>query len=237
MINIAFCFSSDTDLMYMKNELIQCFGRRGVTVNVYCCHDARELIRCASRRLPDILFFDLTSGKDMVKKAAIHIKKQQPNMVSVTTAEKHYAPAPEDSLLKPLYFIPNKSRKQLWAYASLAYEAAMNDENSFTYYRRPGYIRMPVHGIRYFTSEGRRTHIISDEGSDTFYKKLDDVEHAIRDKGCRFLRIHKSYLVNTDYISGCCRGYVTLTSGEQLSISKYEYYRKVIALLKSSPVH
>ncbi|MCM1224047.1 MAG: LytTR family transcriptional regulator DNA-binding domain-containing protein [Lachnospiraceae bacterium] len=237
MITIAFCFSTDTDLTYMKNELTQCFGRRGVSVNVHCCHDAHELIRCASRCLPDILFFEPTDGKDMVRRAAIHIKKRQPNLVSVAVAGKQYAAIPEDVLLKPLYFMPNKSRRQLWAYASLAYEAAINDEDSFTYYRRPGYIRMPVHGIRYFTSDGRRTHIISDEGSDTFYKKLDDVEHAIRDKGCRFLRIHKSYLVNMSYISGCSRRYVTLTSGERLSISKYEYYRQVVELLKSAPTH
>lgn len=237
MMNIALCFSSDTDLLYLKNELDQCFGRRGVSVHICCCHSAQALIRHASRTLPDILFFDTVSGQDAVRRAALHIKKLQPNMVSVAAVSARSASFPEAALLEPLYLMPNISRKQLWTYAALAYEAAVNDEDSFTYYRRPEYIRMPVHGIRYFASEGRRTHVITDEGSDAFYKKLDDVEHIIRDKGCRFLRIHKSYLVNVNYIAVCSRRCVTLTSGERLNISKYEYYRQIIALLKSSPVH
>lgn len=237
MMNIALCFSADADLLYLRNELTQCFERRGVSATICCCHNAQELIRHAGRTLPDILFFDMADGQDSVKRAALHLKKQQPNMVSVAAAGTSHTSFPEAALLDPLYLMPDMSRKQLWAYAVNAYETAVNDEDSFTYYRRPEYIRMSVHGIRYFASEGRRTHIISDEGSDAFYKKLDDVEHIIRDKGCRFLRIHKSYLVNMNYVACCSRRSVTLTSGERLNISKYEYYRQVIALLKSSPIH
>lgn len=237
MMNIALCFSSDTDLLYLKNELAQCFGRRGVLVHICCCRDAQALIRHASRVLPDILFFDMTDGQDSIKKAVLHIKKQHPSMVSVAAVGKRYASFPEAVLLEPLYLMPDMRRRQLWACAANAYEAAANDGDSFTYYRRPEYIRMPVHGIRYFASEGRRTHVIFDEGSDAFYKKLDDVERIIRDKGCCFLRIHKSYLVNVNYIAVCSRRCVTLTSGERLNISKYEYYRQIIALLKSSPMH
>lgn len=237
MVNIAFCFELDTDLMYMKNEILKCFGQRGVSVDILCCHNVKELMKCAGRFLPDILFYDIDGEQGLMRRAAISIKKHHPNMVSVVTANKHYASVPEDILLEPFYFMPNKSHKQLWTYASLAYESTMNDENSFAYYRRPGYIRMSVHDILYFTSEGRRTHIISDEGCDTFYKKLDDVEHIVRNKSCRFLRIHKSYLVNVNYIASYNRRYVTLTSGEQLKISKYEYYRNIIELLKSAPAH
>ena len=53
------------------------------------------------------------------------------------------------------------------------------------------------------------------------------VETRLRQKSCQFLRIHKSYLVNAGCISGYSRDYVLLTTGEQLRISKYEYYRSL----------
>lgn len=228
MINITFCYESDSDLTYIKNEVIRCFEQRGVGVSAYCCHNVKELSRCGRKRIPDILFCELDSEQGLMRKAAISLKKHHPNMVSVVTEKKDYIAAPEDVLLEPLYSIPNKSRRQLWAYAVLAYEAAMKDEDSFAYYRRPGYIRMAVNDIRYFTSEGRRTHIISEEGCDTFYKKLDEVEYLMKGKNCQFLRIHKSYLVNAKYITGYDRSCVKLTNGEHLRISKYEYYKNII---------
>lgn len=55
----------------------------------------------------------------------------------------------------------------------------------------------------------------------------------MRQKNCRFMRIHKSYLVNVSFIAGFSRDYVLLTTGERLRISKYEYYQMLTEQLKS----
>lgn len=126
-----------------------------------------------------------------------------------------------------MYVLPDKSRKHLWQHAALAYETILDDPDSFSYYVRPEYFHIPVNEIRYFASEGRRTHVVSADRRDSFYQKLDVVETRLRQKSCQFLRIHKSYLVNAGCISGYSRDYVLLTTGEQLRISKYEYYRSL----------
>lgn len=237
MVNIVFCFELDTDLNYMKNEITTCFEKRGICVTTHCCHNVKELVKLMGSTFPDILFYDPDSEQGLMRKAAIAIKKHHQNMVSIVTTKRDYIAAPEDILLEPLYPIPNKSRRQLWAYASLAYEAAMDDEDTFEYYRRPSYVKLPVEEIRYFVSEARRTHIISEEGIDTFYKKLDEVEKMVKNKRCQFLRIHKSYLVNAKYIAGFDRRYVKLTNGERLRISKYDYYKNLLAHLRSASIH
>ena len=68
-------------------------------------------------------------------------------------------------------------------------------------------IRVPVHEIRYFASEGRRTHIISADCRDTFYQKLDVVEDLMRHKNCRFIRPIKrlQYLMFPRQRAGNCR--------------------------------
>ena len=236
MINIAFCFETDSDLDYMKKEVTQCFERRGICVSAHCCHNVRELIRIIGSSFPDILFYDPDSEQGLMRKAAIAIKKHNPNMVSIVTTKKDYIASPDDILLEPFYPIPNKSRRQLWSYAAKAYESAINDKDTFEYYKRPCYAKLPIGDIRYFVSEARRTHIIYEDGIDTFYKKLDEVEEIVKNKRCQFLRIHKSYLVNVKYIAGFDRRYVKLTNGERIKISNGDYYRNLIVQLHSETI-
>jgi DNA-binding LytR/AlgR family response regulator len=54
--------------------------------------------------------------------------------------------------------------------------------------------------IRYIESFGKKINIYTKKGTVSFNSKLDQVEAKINDK--RFLRCHKSFLVNMDYISG-----------------------------------
>lgn len=223
MINFAFCFEQDQKLNEMKREIIKYFQQKGTDVAVKCYHNAHELERCISCNCPDILFYDLENK--LVRKAALAAKLSNTNLISIVTKSQNYIPHTEDELLEPMYTLPDMNRKHLLSYASLAYEMALDDNNSFPYYVRPEYIHVPVSEIRYFASEGRRTHIVSDKCRDTFYHKLDNVEKLLERKNCQFLRIHKSYLVNASYICSYSRDFVTLITGERLRISRYEYYK------------
>lgn len=227
MINFAFCDKDDRELEFMKEETVRCFAQRGVDIAVMCYHNAHELQRCLSCNCPDILFYDIESDDGQMRKAALAAKKENKRMISVITEKRRYVPQIEDVLLEPVYVMPDRNRRHLWACAALAYETALDDADSFSYYVRPEYVHVRVDDIQYFASEGRRTHIISSDLHDTFYQKLDVVEKIIRQKNGQFLRIHKSYLVNARYISGYNREHVVLTTGEKLRISRYEYYKEV----------
>ncbi|GFI22421.1 hypothetical protein IMSAGC011_01196 [Lachnospiraceae bacterium] len=234
MINFAFCYEQDEVLEFVRDEILNCFRYREIQIAVMCYHNAYELQRCICRNCPDIVFYDRKEDGGLMHSVLMQAKQQNKELISIVTQNKDYTPPPEDYLLEPIYIMPDKSRRHLWAYASLAYETTLDDGDSFSYYVRPDYIHTPVKEIRYFASEGRRTHIVSSDYRDTFYQKLDMVEKRIRLKNCQFMRIHKSYLVNARYIDGYSRDYVLLTTGERLRISKYEYYKTLNKQLQGS---
>lgn len=227
MINFAFCYERDELLDFVKNEILKCFQQREVQIAVKCYHNAYELERCIECNCPDILFYDMEKEDGLMRNTVMRAKRENKKLISIITRGDGYSPPVEDVLLEPLYVLPDKSRKHLWTYAALAYETILDDSDSFSYYVRPEYFHIPINEIRYFASEGRRTHVVSANGRDTFYQKLDVVETILCQKNCQFLRIHKSYLVNASCISGYSRDYVTLTTGERLRISKYEYYKSL----------
>jgi DNA-binding LytR/AlgR family response regulator len=225
MINFAFCYEQKDELDFVKNEVLKCFRQREIEAAIMCFHSAYELLRCINSNCPDVLFYDMESEDGLVREAAKAAKKRNKHLISVVTKSNSYTPIDDDILLEPVYTMPDRSRKHLWAYASLAYEAYLDDYNSFSYYVRPDFVHVPIDDIYYFASEGRRTHIVSGRQRDTFYQKLDEVESLIKSKHAHFVRIHKSYLVNARYISCYSREFVTLTTGEKLRISKYKYYK------------
>lgn len=227
MINFAFCYECDEQLNFVKNEILKYFRQREIEIAVMCYHNAYELQRCIGCNCPDILFYNMGQEDGLMRNTVLKAKRENQRLISIITRGHDYIPPAEDVLLEPIYVMPDISRKHLWTYTALAYEAILDDSDSFSYYVRPEYFHIPVNEIRYFASEGRRTHIVSANRRDTFYQKLDIVETLLRQKNCRFLRIHKSYLVNASCIAGYSRDYVVLTTGEQLRISRYEYYRSL----------
>lgn len=232
MINFAFCYERDELLDFVRDEILKYFRQREVQIAVMCYHNAYELDRCINCNCPDILFYDMEKEDSLMRNTVLNAKRKNPRLISVISRGEDYIPPAEDVLLEPMYILPDKSRKHLWTCTALAYETILDDFDSFSYYVRPEYFHIPVNEIRYFASEGRRTHIVTTDRRDTFYQKLDLVETRLRQKNCQFLRIHKSYLVNASYISGYSRDYVMLTTGEQLRISRYEYYRSLSDHLK-----
>ncbi|MEG0912234.1 MAG: LytTR family DNA-binding domain-containing protein [Oscillospiraceae bacterium] len=65
-------------------------------------------------------------------------------------------------------------------------------------------------------------HFVNDKRPElSYYNKICDLENEIGFKG--FLRIHKSFLVNVQYIESIARTGVKLTNGEVLSVSQANY--------------
>ena len=82
---------------------------------------------------------------------------------------------------------------------------------------------LPYGSIWYFQSMGHKILIHMLEGQKEFYGKLTDVEAIVPDY---FVRIHKSYLVNENFISRFQYDKVILRNEQKLTISKS--YRSAI---------
>jgi DNA-binding LytR/AlgR family response regulator len=238
MINFAFCYENEEEMDFIKSEIQKCFKIRDIEIAIKTYHCAYELLKCLSCNCPDVLFYDINGEDGLIHEAALAAKDRNENLIAVVTGNNdEYSDCEEegvDMLLESSYSLPSITRKHLWMYACLAYDAFLDDQDSFTYYVRPDYEHIPIRDVMYFASEGRRTHIVSHRHRDTFYQRLDEVEKIIKQKRSHFVRIHQSYLVNTQFIVSYNRQFVTLLNGERLRISKYDYYRLLTNNIKDS---
>ena len=79
--------------------------------------------------------------------------------------------------------------------------------------------------IIYVASQGHKLemHIQTEKKREVrvVREKLDDLEKRL--SGSNYLRVHKSFLVNGDYIQNICRYEVSLSSGRKIPISKSRY--------------
>ena len=71
--------------------------------------------------------------------------------------------------------------------------------------------------ILYLESQGHQLYIYTKTEKILMYKKLDEFEEQMN---ASFVRIHKSYLVNMNYIKRIERTRLTLHNGTELAISK-----------------
>ena len=87
----------------------------------------------------------------------------------------------------------------------------------FTYEFERQSHRFPIRDIIYFESNLRRI-VIHTKSSETavLYGKLDDID----DKYSSFIRIHKSYLVNSRHIRSVSAGTIVMSNGEVLPVSR-----------------
>lgn len=79
---------------------------------------------------------------------------------------------------------------------------------------------VPVSNILYMESRAHQLFISTINDRILTYKKIDDYEQMLEHL---FVRIHKSFFVNMDYIKRFERTVLTLKNGETLPVSKAKY--------------
>ena len=237
MFKIAICFSNKADTAFVYQEMDKCFTRRNVFVSILTCHHADPLLFQQLHEFrPDILVYCIDSESMPIIPSVLSLKGANPNMISIITGNTSLLTAYEYGLLQPIFEWTSPNRKLLWEYAHKAYDLNLKDSHTFTYYCRPEYVSTPLTNILYFTSEGRRIHLVSTNYRNSFYHKLDDVEQLLQHKSCHFIRIHKSFLVNVRYISDFSRKSLLLQNGETLKISSYSHYKDVLTAVRTTRI-
>lgn len=84
-------------------------------------------------------------------------------------------------------------------------------------------IYIPLNKIIYFKSEKRRLTAYTIVGETTFYKRMDELEELVKDKG--FVRCHQSYMVNRNMIDAIGRKEI-IVQGIPVPVSR-KYSEKI----------
>lgn len=84
--------------------------------------------------------------------------------------------------------------------------------------------KIPLYSISYFEVYGRVVIVHYLEGSFEFYSSIDAVEAELKDK--KFIRCHRSFLVNLPYINDIQKTEILLTTGDKIPLGT-TYAKKV----------
>lgn len=217
MLHLAIC---DDEKIY-RNDLRRLIGTEldlfGIEYQITEFASGEELLCGMKNSGCRIIFLDIEmAGIDGVSAARkLREQKNQAVIIFVTSHPdfvfQGYEVRALNYIMKP--YEPEKIRAVLSAALE---ELDISSVKYFVLEQRNGSIRIPLHSIKYFSSDRRIIHLVADQATYDFYDKLSDLETRLPDT---FVRIHNRYLIHLKYLSQI-DGNLAVVDGEALPVSR-----------------
>ena len=167
----------------------------------------------------DLIFLDIEfkqmNGVSMGRRIRDELKNEQVQIVYVSSKESYamelFESRPMNFLIKPV------TEEKIRGCICKGMELSQWEENCFEIKTGKEVRRVPLSQIRYFESDNRKIKIHCEEAVYEVYGKLDVIAETV---GTKFVRVHKSYLVNERKVARWRPESVWFSDGEQLPISR-----------------
>ena len=168
----------------------------------------------------DLLFLDIElggiDGVEVGRRLREKIENEAMQIVYVSSKESYamqlFQIRPFDFLTKPVTM--EKITKVLSEYKRLFIDRNM----FFSYQGGKSTYRVSENEILYFQCEGKKIQIITTKDKREYYGKMADVEKQISMN--KFCVVHKSYIVNINYVSEFCPDEVVMCNEIRIPISQ-----------------
>ncbi len=224
MYHIGICDDGKHICASMEEMVLQYSRKREIPVEIKIWYTGESLCDYLNQDGHiDILFLDIElfrlSGIDVGNYIRNHLEDRKMQIIYISGmssyAQQLFKTQPMDFLIKPI------GQEQIDAALSLAMKIVVKSMDKFEFQNGREYFYVPFGEIMYFTSEGRKIRIIAQgetmEGGKEFYGTLKDVADGLPSE---FISIHKSYVVNREYIVRYTYETVEMADGTVLNISK-----------------
>lgn len=204
----------------LEDLILKYAKEKGVTLATEVFYSGDTLIDYLKKEKINILFLDIElPGKNgvIVGKYIREVLEDENIFLVYISSKENYAlqlfqNRPFDFLIKPI------EQKNIYHVLDNIYRISGQNSVGFEFQIQNSRYRISYKDILYFQSAGRKINIVMKKEVKTFYGKLDDVERKIPEKD--FFRIHKSYLVNKNYVKEFTYEWVKMLNGDILNISK-----------------
>lgn len=225
MIKVAFC---DDDLSALKelNALIERYRvEKNQDIGYVSFQSPLELLSEVERGVKlDIIFLDvLMPGQDGISTARQIRQYDTSVKIIFLTSSAEFA---VDSYTVGAYFyqlkpICKESFYQLLD--SVLSECRRNEENSLVLRSKTGIVRIELDKLQYCEVMGRTLQFhCKGAGPLESVGKMDDLCGQLEKNEC-FVRCHRSYLINMDYVDNISNKAVTMTDGTRIPIPHGKY--------------
>lgn len=201
MIKIAVCDDEMEELQRITSYVSKYVKELDIPFNISSFSEGQDLIENLNsfKENFDIVFLDIymkfSNGLDIAK--IIREFDKECKIIFITSSKEHAVDSYE---VRALYYILKPvNEEKLRSAVKIAIESLNKDDNHAVIKNKKGNYRIFHKDILYAESKARIINIHLKSGEIiSFYSKLMDFFQNLQDK--RFLKCHKSFIVNMDYI-------------------------------------
>lgn len=227
MIKIGLCDDNNLYLNQLQQTLSLISKNKNIPIDILSFHSGEELINFTKKKNNhfDIVFLEvLMDGIDGISTAkCLKLISPDTYTIFVTTSKEHalesYDVGAFHYILKPINF-----NKLETAFLNLVNRVIINKKNIIYIKNNQDIYSLNLNNIIYFESSLRKLTAYSLSNETSFYEKLSNLESKLTSK--HFVRCHRSYLVNLDYIDSIVSSDIITTTGHNVPISK-KYLKSV----------
>lgn len=168
----------------------------------------------------DLLFLDIElggiDGVEVGHRLREKVENEAMQIVYVSSKESY---AMQLFQIRPFDFLTKPVTMEKITKVMSEYKRLFIDRNIFfTYHVGKSTYRISENEILYFQCEGKKIYIVTTEDKKEYYGKMADVEKQISMN--KFCVVHKSYIVNINYVSEFCPDEVAMCNGIRIPISQ-----------------
>ncbi|MBV7275093.1 response regulator transcription factor [Clostridium sp. PL3] len=201
MINIAICDDDIDEVKAIFSFVLKNMEELNTAFKIKTFNEGQDLIDHMNfdKENFDIVFLDIymkaSQGIDIARK--IREFDKQCKIIFITVSHEHAIDSYE---VRALYYILKPiDEEKLSAAIKIAIEELDKENKNIVIINKKGSYKIFYKDILYAESKARIVNIyLKSQEVITFYSKLEDFFYKLQDE--RFLKSHKSFIVNMDYI-------------------------------------
>ena len=222
-MNILVCDDDECFAQQLSTSINSLYTQNGYSASTNCLTDISDINKL-DFSLYDIAFIDIDLGEISGIEIARQIRAfRKDSVIIFVTNFLEYAPEGYE-VQAYRYLMKSKINEKLSEYSLSAVEYFNSQHQSLTISIYGEDVDLELSNITYFEAN-RRTIIVhfydSPRKTYQFYSTMTSLQEKL--SSFSFLRVHKSYLVNMNYISQLQCHQLTLTTGQVLSVSEKNY--------------
>lgn len=235
MVRMAVCDDDRRFLLEMKDLIHKTVDFKKINFEIAVFQSGEELlINIEETGIYDMIFLDIEmTHMDGIKTAEL-LREKYPllMLIFVSNHPRYYRRAFD---VHPYYFFDKPINPT--EFGNICDEAltfVMRNAEKVSFLCNRIYYSLNTDEIIYLESEKRVIKVICHEKNYEFYDKLENLENYLMERQQRFLRIHKSYLINAGHIKEYRKDYIIMSNGAELMVSREkrkdirQYFTKII---------
>ena len=217
-MRLAICDDNKRDREFLYEKLQEIFSSRRINVNIDVYENGEELLKSPKRDAYKVYFLDIYMDRVDGIEVAKHIKEHNTEalIVLITTSKQHYADGFEVGAIH--YLLKPSSKESIEKAVSRCLKYVTIEEPFLEVMVEREKTKILFSWITCIESENRFCFIQTTKQQYKTYQQLNEIEKDLNDP--RFLRCHRSYLVNLDFVRDYHNGLFILADGREIPIKR-----------------